>query len=110
MVVFDLDSRRINQWLSAFAMLCRVLALLYALVLVNFHPHPVVQAYEATIMIVWWATAAYTALLGVLLFTRAEVLRPRSFSWAMHSCASAFSLWPTAATATSFRSIHSRRC
>ncbi len=79
MVVFDLDSRRINQWLSAFAMLCRVLALLYALVLVNFHPHPVVQAYEATIMIVWWATAAYTALLGVLLFTRAEVLRAPLF-------------------------------
>ncbi len=79
MIVLDLDSRRINQWLSAFAMVCRVLALLYALVLVNFHPHPVVQAREAIIMTVWWATAGYTALLGVLLFTRAEVLRAPLF-------------------------------
>lgn len=79
MVVLDLDSRRINLWLSAFAMLCRVLALLYALVLINFHPHPVVQAREPIIMAVWWATAAYTALLAVLLFTRPEGLRAPLF-------------------------------
>lgn len=79
MIVLDLDSRRINLWLSAFAMLCRVLALLYALVLINFHPHPVVQAREAIIMTVWWATAVYTALLGVLLFTRPGVLRAPLF-------------------------------
>lgn len=79
MVVLDLDSRRINLWLSAFAMLCRVLALFYALVLINFHPHPVVQARESIIVAVWWATAAYTTLLALLLFTRPEVLRAPLF-------------------------------
>ncbi|MFZ1473986.1 MAG: hypothetical protein WAV79_13785, partial [Anaerolineae bacterium] len=75
MIVFDLDSRRINRWLSAFAMLCRILALTYALVLTRFHPHPVIEARQEIIMTVWWAMAAYTAGLIVLLFVRDAILR-----------------------------------
>ncbi|MBK7201055.1 hypothetical protein [Candidatus Amarolinea dominans] len=82
MIVFDLDSRRINRWLSAFAMLCRILALTYALVLTRFHPHPVIEARQEIIMTVWWAMAAYTAGLIVLLFVRDAILRAPFFcSW-----------------------------
>ena len=79
MIVFDLDSRRINRWLSAFAMLCRILALTYALVLTRFHPHPVIEARQEIIMTVWWAMAAYTAGLIVLLFVRDAILRAPFF-------------------------------
>lgn len=79
MMVFDLDSRRINRWLSAFAMLCRILALTYALVLTRFHPHPVIEARQGIIMAVWWGMAAYTAGLIVLFFVRDTVLRAPFF-------------------------------
>lgn len=79
MIVFDLDSRRINRWLSAFAMLCRILALTYALVLTRFHPHPVIEARQGIIMAVWWGMAAYTAGLIVLFFVRDTVLRAPFF-------------------------------
>lgn len=79
MIVFDLDSRRINRWLSAFALLCRVLALTYALVLTRFHPHPVIEAREGIILAVWWGMAAYTAGLIVLFFVRDAVLRAPVF-------------------------------
>ena len=79
MIVFDLDSRRINRWLSAFAMLCRILALTYALVLTRFHPHPVIEARQEIIMTVWWAMAAYTAILIAVLFARDAILRAPIF-------------------------------
>ena len=79
MIVFDLDSRRINRWLSAFAMLCRILALTYALVLTRFHPHPVIEARQGIIMTVWWGMAAYTAILIAVLFARDSILRAPIF-------------------------------
>ncbi len=79
MIVFDLDSRRINRWLSAFAMLCRILSLTYALALTRFHPHPVIEARLGIIMAVWWSLAGYTALLIALFFVRDNILRAPMF-------------------------------
>ncbi len=63
----EFDIRKLNHWLSVFAMLCRVLALIYALVLIRFHPHPVVAARADRLMTLWWLAFGYTFILVIVL-------------------------------------------
>lgn len=77
---YEFDARRFYHWLTVFAMLCRVLALTYGLVLVLYHPHPVLAARADRLLTLWGVAAAYTLfLIGVLAAGRGEVLREPLF-------------------------------
>jgi signal transduction histidine kinase len=76
----EFDIRKLSHWLSVFAMLCRVLALTYGLVLIRFHPHPILAARADRLIELWWAALGYTlVLITILAMGRDDVLREPPF-------------------------------
>lgn len=79
-IPLEVDIRKLSHWLSVFAMLCRVLALTYGLVLIRYHPHPILAARTERLMQLWWAALAYTlVLIAVLAMGRDDILREPPF-------------------------------
>lgn len=77
---YEFDARRLYHWLTVFAMLCRVLAMTYGLILVLYHPHPVLAARTDRLLTLWGVAAVYTLfLIGVLAIGRGDVLREPLF-------------------------------
>jgi signal transduction histidine kinase len=76
----EFDIRKLSHWLSVFAMLCRVLALAYGLVLIRFHPHPVLAARADRLIELWWVALGYTfVLIASLAMGHDDVLREPPF-------------------------------
>jgi signal transduction histidine kinase len=77
---YEFDARKLYHWLTVFAMLCRVLALTYGLILVLYHPHPVLAARTDRLLTLWAVAAIYTLLLiGILAVGRGNLLREPLF-------------------------------
>ncbi len=77
---YELDARKLFHWLTVFAMLCRVLALTYGLILVLYHPHPVLAARADRLLTLWAVAAVYSLLLiGILAVGRGKLLREPLF-------------------------------
>jgi len=75
-IPLEFDIRKLSHWLSVFAMLCRVLALTYGLVLIRFHPHPILAIRTDRLTQLWWVACIYTVvLIGILVLDRDEILR-----------------------------------
>jgi len=79
-IPLEFDIRKLSHWLSVFAMLCRVLALTYGLVLIRFHPHPILAIRTDRLTQLWWVACIYTVvLIGILVLDRDEILREPPF-------------------------------
>jgi signal transduction histidine kinase len=63
----SMNAQQVGYRLSWLAMLIRFVSLVYALGVLSFYPHPIIEARSAVLLQLWAATAGYTLLLVVIL-------------------------------------------
>ena len=73
MLKLSLNAQQVGYWLSWVAMLIRVAALIYALGILFFYPHPIIAARTTNLLVLWAIVALYTLGLIITLLLRADV-------------------------------------